>query len=72
MMTKKVGQLLFGILAIGFFIVGVNQLRQVAAPLDKIANEIDRQGLESDALFYSESPKAVEAGYMMQQRMRKN
>ncbi|MEO0338003.1 MAG: hypothetical protein AAF242_02200, partial [Bacteroidota bacterium] len=62
MMLKKVGQLIVGFIAIGFFIVGVNQLRRVAAPLDKIATEIDRQGLESDALFYSESPKAVEAG----------
>ncbi len=68
-MVKKVTQLLLGIAAIFVFIFLVGRIRAATPPLQKIANEIDRQGLESDALFYSESPKAVEAGYMMQKKI---
>lgn len=62
-------KLLAGILLIIGFINAVKSLRMNAVPLQKIAKEIDRQGLESDALFYSESPKAVEAAYLLQQRI---
>lgn len=62
-------KLLGGLLLIVVFMMGIKVLRTKAAPLQKIAKEIDRQGLESDALFYSESPKAVEAAYQLQRRV---
>lgn len=62
-------KLISGLLAIMVFIIFVRLLRTEAVPLQKIAKEIDRQGLESDALFYSESPKAVEAAYQLQRRV---
>jgi hypothetical protein len=62
-------KLLAGILLIIGFIGAVKGLRMNSVPLQKIAKEIDRQGLESDALFYSESPKAVEVAYLLQQQI---
>lgn len=62
-------KLLSGFMVIGLFIFFVKILRTESPPLQKIAKEIDRQGLESDALFYSESPKAVEAAYQLQRRV---
>lgn len=66
---KKWIKLFSGFLLIASFIFFVKNLRMNAVPLQKIAKEIDRQGLESDALFYSESPKAVEAAYQLQRRV---
>lgn len=62
-------KLIGGLVVIAGFIFLIKNLRQEVEPLQKIAKEIDRQGLESDALFYSESPTAVEAAYQLQQRI---
>lgn len=51
------------------FILSVKKLKSVVPPLQEISDEIEEQNLESDALFYSESPKAVEAAFRLQRQM---
>ena len=68
--AKKWGQLLLGFVLLGFCIPFAKELRNASTPLQQIHQEIEAQGLEADALFYSESPKAVESGFILQQKTR--
>lgn len=66
---KKWLQLGLYCLGIFLFILSVKKLKEVAPPLQKLSKEIEEQNLESDALFYSESPKAVDAAFRLQRQM---
>lgn len=66
---KKWLQLGLYCLGIFLFILSVKKLKEVAPPLQKLSQEIEEQNLESDALFYSESPKAVDAAFRLQRQM---
>lgn len=68
-MIKKWLQLCVACLTLFLFTLAVKKLQTILPPLQKIATEIEAKGLESDALFYSESPKAVEAAFRLQQQM---
>ncbi|HKK76859.1 MAG TPA: hypothetical protein VJ953_17415 [Saprospiraceae bacterium] len=66
---KKWLQLFGACLVVFLFILSVKKLKTVLPPMQKISEEIEAQGLESDALFYSESPKAVDAAFRLQRQM---
>lgn len=66
---KKWLQLLGACLAVFLFILSVKVLKSYSPTMQKISNEVEAQGLEADALFYSESPKAVDAAFRLQRQM---
>lgn len=68
-MIKKWLQLCGAFLLVFLFILSVKELKSVLPSMQKISDEIEAQGLESDALFYSESPKAVDAAFRLQRQM---
>lgn len=70
--TTKYFQLLAGIFSIIVFITVMNGLEKNSASLQKIKQEIEQQGIEADALFYTESPKAMEAAFILQQKTKGN
>lgn len=68
-MTKKWLQLLGACLSIAVFVLAVKELKAVLPSLQQLSREIETQNLESDALFYSESPKAVDAAFRLQRQV---
>jgi hypothetical protein len=68
-MLKKWLQLCGACLAVFLFILSVKKLKSYSPSMQKISHEIEVQGLEADALFYSESPKAVDAAFRLQRQM---
>jgi hypothetical protein len=68
-MLKKWLQLMGACLAIFLFTLSVKALKSFSPSMQKISREVESQGLEADALFYSESPKAVDAAFRLQRQM---